>query len=133
MSSVLAASALLAYLLDEDGSDRVEDVLAAGAVVSAANLAEVLSKLADHGIDPAGLAAELAAEGILGGLLDVRPLDADDAVVIGWLRPQTRTHGLGLGDRACLALGLRTGWPVLTADSAWAGLRLDGLAVEQIR
>jgi ribonuclease VapC len=130
---VLDASALLAYLLDEDGSDRVEQELAGGALISAANLAEVLSRLAESGVDPEQLSAELAAEGIVGGLLDVRPLDAADAPVIGRLRPLTREHGLGLGDRACLALGIRTGLPILTADAAWAGLGVEGITTHQIR
>jgi ribonuclease VapC len=102
-------------------------------LISAVNLAEVLSKLAERGVDPERLAAELTAEGIIGGLLDVRPLEAADAPVIGRLRPLTRDHGLGLGNRACLALGIRTGLPILTADRAWADLRVDGITAHQIR
>jgi PIN domain nuclease of toxin-antitoxin system len=34
----------------------------------------------------------------------------------------TRQAGLSLGDRACLALGLTRGLPVLTADRVWAQL-----------
>jgi ribonuclease VapC len=36
------------------------------------------------------------------------------------LRTATRAAGLSLGDRACLALGLRTGFPVLTTEREWA-------------
>jgi ribonuclease VapC len=133
VTAVLDASAMLAYLLDEDGSGMVEDVLVGGALISAANLAEVLSKLADNGVDPERLVAELATEGIIGGLLDVQPLEAADAPVIGRLRPLTREYGLGLADRACLALGMRTGLPILTADAAWSDLRLDRITVHQIR
>ena len=46
--------------------------------------------------------------------------------------PHTRALGLSLGDRACLALGLRGGLPVLTADHAWQQLTL-GVVVQVIR
>ena len=55
-----------------------------------------------------------------------------DCLEIARLRPLTRHLGLGLGDRACLALGLRRGLPVLTAERQWAGLDL-GVAVNLIR
>ncbi|HTL89943.1 MAG TPA: hypothetical protein VL134_11115 [Leptolyngbya sp.] len=43
-SPVLDASALLAYLCDESGSDAVEDTLVQGSVISAINWAETRSK-----------------------------------------------------------------------------------------
>jgi len=62
----------------------------------------------------------------------VAQLTHEDAVTIGRLRPATRGLGLSLGDRACLALGLRLGLPALTADGAWAGVSV-GVRVELIR
>lgn len=50
--TVLDASALLAYLLDEAGADEVEQALGDQAAIGAVNLAEVLSKLSDAGEDP---------------------------------------------------------------------------------
>ena len=52
VSSVLDASALLAYLQDESGAEVVEEALARGSAMSAANWAEVLSKLAEAGQKP---------------------------------------------------------------------------------
>jgi PIN domain nuclease of toxin-antitoxin system len=48
------------------------------------------------------------------------------------LRRQTRDHGLSLGDRACLALAVSLGLPVMTADRAWMALDL-GIEVIVIR
>jgi ribonuclease VapC len=132
---VLDASALLAYLHDETGAADVTDVLAHGATISAANISEVLSKLAERGADPGEVVSRLEEQGLLGGLLEVEPLTIADAITIARLRPDTRDHGLSLGDRACLALGLRLGLPVVTADRAWTELEgvLEGVQVRSVR
>jgi PIN domain nuclease of toxin-antitoxin system len=65
-------------------------------------------------------------------LLRVVPLNEDDSVTTAQLRSLTRAHGLSLGDRACLATGLRLGLPVLTADRSWANLDV-GVTIRLIR
>jgi PIN domain nuclease of toxin-antitoxin system len=129
---VLDASALLAYLNDDAGADMVEEALLRGSAISAVNLAEVLSKLAEVGEDPQDVSENLTRRGLLGGKLVVSPLSADDAVVIARLHRSTRAHGLSLGDRACLGLALRLRVPALTADRAWSRLK-SGVKVETIR
>lgn len=59
-------------------------------------------------------------------------LTATDAVETARPHMMTRSRGLSLGDRACLALGLRLKLPVITADRSWVGLRL-GVTVREIR
>lgn len=59
-------------------------------------------------------------------------MTAADAPVITALRATTRQLGLSLADRVGLALGLRLGVPVVTADRAWAGLDV-GSAIDVIR
>lgn len=132
---VLDASGLLAYLQDEEGAAEVTDALAHGATIGAANLAEALSKLAERGAEPREVVTKLEEQGLLGGLLDVDPVTIDDAVTIAELRLPTKDHGLGLGDRACLALGIRLGLPVMTADRAWVDLEgvIDGVQVHAFR
>lgn len=105
--AVFDASALLAYLLDEPGSDVVDAVLTEGAVINAVNYAEVLSRLSDSGDEPAVTHQRLVQQGLIGGLLEVLPLLGDDAVTIARLRLVTRAQGLSLGDRTCLATALR--------------------------
>ncbi|MDQ2910245.1 MAG: type II toxin-antitoxin system VapC family toxin [Actinomycetota bacterium] len=132
-SCVLDASALLAYLHDEEGAGAVADAIAAGAFIGAANWAETLSKLAEAGHAPAEIAAELESRGLLPGLVEVVPLTAEDAFAIAELRPRTRERGLSLGDRACLALALRLSLPVLTADRHWVDLENVDVSVQPIR
>jgi PIN domain nuclease of toxin-antitoxin system len=129
---VLDASALLSYLNDEAGADLVEQALLRGCAISAVNLAEVLSKLADVGEDPKEVTSNLERRGLLGGKLMVSPLSADDAILIASLQKSTRAHGLSLGDRACLGLALRLRLPALTADRAWSRLKV-AVKIEAIR
>ncbi|MGH2554199.1 MAG: type II toxin-antitoxin system VapC family toxin [Actinomycetota bacterium] len=125
--SVLDASALLSYLLDEAGAEAVQEALSGRAWIGAVNLAEVLTKLADAGQEP-----EEAMTGIMILGIDVSVFDENLAVATARLRPLTVRAGLSLGDRACLALGRLHRQPVLTADAAWLGLVPD-LEIRVIR
>ena len=124
---VFDASAMLALLLEERGADVVRAWIPDG-IASAVNVAEVGTKLADRG----GMMAN-DIRGLIGTLgLQVIPCDEDAAYAAALLRPRTRHHGLSLGDRACLALGVSRGLPVLTADRSWATLDV-GADVRLIR
>ncbi len=116
MSAVLDSSAVLAVIWNEPGSDMVLDRIE-GAVISAVNYAEVLTKISDRGVDGKLAKALLSS-------LAIDPIDFDkvQAETSSQLRPQTRHLGLSLGDRACIALAMTKGWPVITADKAWAEL-----------
>lgn len=121
-SVVLDASAMLAYLFDEDGAGLVETALNDSACIGAINWAEVLSKVEDKGHSSEALIITLTNQGLLGNTLEVLSTTEKDALLIAQLRSQTKLLGLSLGDRACLALGMRLEIPVLTADTAWNDL-----------
>jgi ribonuclease VapC len=118
MRAVLDASALLAYLQDEPGSDAVEAVLAES-VISSVNWAEVVQKSIAADVSMDGMRDDLEAVGLI-----VSPFTPEEAEIAGRLWQQTRQYGLSLGDRACLSLGIRLNIPVLTADQIWASLNL---------
>lgn len=131
-ASVLDASALLAYLQGEQGANIVASALVQGAAISAVNWAEVLSKLAERGQDPDAVTTHLVEQGLLDNAILVYPLDSALARATAKLYSQTRSVGLSLGDRACLALALSLNLPALTTDRAWENLNL-GADVRQIR
>lgn len=129
MSSwVLDASALMALVYGEPGLDSVAAAVMTGAAISTVNLSEVIAKLADRGAPEREIRDTIETIG-----LDITEFDAADALAAGLLRPATRTAGLSLGDRACLALAQLRGAPVLTADRAWAAIDLDGVEIQLIR
>lgn len=123
---VLDASALLALIQNEPGRDEVVRHLR-GALLGTVNLAEVLSKLCERGVPLEQAVARLAPLP-----LQVVPFDIPLAHAAAALRPLTRSAGLSLGDRACLALGLAVGGEVLTTDGDWDGLDV-GVTIRRIR
>ncbi|HEY7294541.1 MAG TPA: type II toxin-antitoxin system VapC family toxin [Dehalococcoidia bacterium] len=126
-SSVLDASALLTVLLAERGAQRTLDAARRGAALGTVNFAETVARMRETGAIEDEIREQIAKFG-----LEIVPFDEELAYQTGLLRPLTRHLGLSLGDRACLALGLRLGLLVLTADAAWAGLQL-GVQIEVVR
>lgn len=125
---VLDASAVLAVLLREPGSEAVIAELDA-AHLGAVNLGEVLTRLSDGsvGVAPA-----------LDQVLRLRPaihaFDLAMARLVGDFRPVTKALGLSFGDRACLALARTLCMPVLTSDRRLAeAAAATGLDIRLIR
>ncbi len=112
MNVVVDASALLAYLQGEEGSEVVEARLAEGAICGAANWSEIGQKVlaADRDWDLAR--ALLISYGV-----EIEPVVVEDAE---WAAHRWRRgEGLSLADRLCLGLAARLGTEVWTADSGW--------------
>jgi PIN domain nuclease of toxin-antitoxin system len=114
---VVDASVVLAAVLGEPGHEALLD-LHEPALLSAVNLAEARTRLADNGFDRQSIDTSI-------GLVNVHVVDFDAelAAISADLRPATKAAGLSLGDRACLALARKRGAIALTADRAWAGVR----------
>lgn len=123
---VLDSSALLAVLLDEAGADIVGPVMR-GSEMSIVNVCEVLSKAAGAGGDVAVTRDIISSYGIR-----IRPFLETHADRAARLRPLTAHLGLSLGDRACLAQGMTSTLPVLTADRRMAQADV-GLDIRLIR
>lgn len=125
---VLDASAVLAWVFDERGADIVEKVLGES-VLSTVNLAEVLYRCDEEGMNTTGLEEDLGSLG-----LDLVPFEVADARLAEEVRRVGRHERLrlALGDCCCMATAIRLNLPVISGDRAWERLQL-GVEVRLFR
>jgi ribonuclease VapC len=118
---VLDASAVLAWLFRERGEQLVDRMLEHGAL-STVNLAEVLYRSDEAGMEIEGLEQDLKALG-----LRVVSFTDGDARLVPEIRRAARREGqrLSLADCCCLATGVRLNLPVVGGDQAWESLQLE--------
>jgi len=126
-SVVFDTSAVIALLRDEPGAALVAGHIGQAAM-STVNLQKLVKALILRGLSEPHI-AEMVQE----LRLDLHAHDRADAFASARLTEATRRQGSGLGDRTCMALAIKLGLPVLTADRAWAELSVPGLTVEVIR
>jgi len=116
MSIVLDASALLAFFRDEPGAVKV-DFLISQCLISTVNWSEVVQKCLSRGVEIEHLREDIETLGVI-----IEAFTPEDAECAAKIWPISRSIGLSLGDRACLAFAMRKQAPILTADRAWLNL-----------
>ena len=119
---VLDASAILAVIGGEPGAEKLTPALLARAVGSAVNLAEIVNKLAQMGPMP-----EAVRESLVKLELRVEEWSEDMAYRSAEFSRLSKSHGLSLGDRACLTLAKQLRATAVTSDRTWR--RLPSLGV----
>jgi ribonuclease VapC len=123
---VIDASAALAYLRKEIGGELAEPFLASG-IMSAVNYAEVVQRFWRSGEDPQQYLYILERSG-----LKVVAPDMAVAKIAGDLERLTKSKGVSLGDRFCIAEAMQRNLPVLTTDRPWSDLALP-IEVKRLR
>lgn len=113
---VLDASALIALIWSEPGASTVRRLLGR-VTISTVNWTEVLQCYLRQGMSIEDKQESVEAMGV-----HVEAYTREDAQAAAELWAPTRTAGLSLADRACLALARRLGAAAYTADRAWAKL-----------
>jgi ribonuclease VapC len=124
---VLDASALLALLNEEPGSELVATLIEEGAAISTVNLSEVVAKLSEAGMPQEAIHEALDPLGMT--IVDFNNMFAYKAA---WLRLVTKKAGLSFGDRACLALAQQLALPATTTDRVWESLSI-GVTIQTAR
>ena len=128
MSFMLDASAVLAVLLDEPGGDLVFEKMN-NSQISVVNLSEVYATLM-----VGGMSFEEAHEIVTPLPFRIRTFREGHAWQTAKLRPLTKSLGLSLGDRACIAQAMLDDLPILTADRRMAeSMDIIGIDIRMIR
>jgi PIN domain nuclease of toxin-antitoxin system len=125
MNWVLDASAVLCWLADEPGAERMEQVLAGDEtrVIHAVNLLEIEYYLLRRGEQALQTGLQrLDAVGV-----EVAR-DLDDALLLAAARLKAQNAPIALGDTFAVALAAQRGATLLTTDREELG-RLDGLGI----
>jgi ribonuclease VapC len=126
LAHILDSSIILAIIHGETGQEKALS-LALNAVMSAVNVAEVVTKCIEQDYPE-----EAALQVIQSCGIRIVPLDEATAVLAGQLRRNARKGVLSLGDRCCLALAMREKATAVTADRVWPTLGLP-CQIELIR
>jgi ribonuclease VapC len=118
---ILDSTALIALVGLESGSQQIAGLLKNSAV-SAVNLAETANKLLEKGFSEAEVRVSLAK-------LELKVEDWSEAMAYrsAEFTKFNKSHGLSLGDRACLTLAKQLRATAVTSDRAWR--RLPSLGV----
>lgn len=124
---ILDASSLIALLCNENGCEVVASVVSK-AIISTVNLSEVAKFLIEH----RKMTKKEAITAIKGLVTAVVDFDEKQAFDSAELITQTKSLGLSFSDRACIALGLQTGYTLYTSDKKWSNLDC-GCRIIQIR
>jgi PIN domain nuclease of toxin-antitoxin system len=99
--AVLDASAVMAFLRRERGAEKLTPALLSSSLISTVNLAEVQGGMIQKGKEAEEIWRDLCM------IISIfEPFTAAQAKLAGSLITQTRSRGLSLGDRACLALAI---------------------------
>lgn len=126
MAFVLDSSVILANLNKEPGGERLHDFLQS-ASISVATYVEVVTRMLDT-----GMPFKEAERSLTAFLLPTVDVSLPIAKRAAELRDTTRTRGLSMGDRICLATAESLDATAVTADRNWAELDI-GIRVELIR
>ena len=118
---VMDSTALIAVVYQEPGYERVVEILDKSAI-SAVNLAEIINKLILRGSP-----AEAVRHALLRLELTVEDWTDDLAYRSAEFTRFNKSHGLSLGDRACLTLAKQLHATAVTSDRTWR--RMPSLGV----
>lgn len=122
---VFDTSAFLAIINSESGSEVAQQNISS-ACMCTINMAEVVTYLVRNGYTDDTTIQQIV------NLIKTIPLDEQIAITAGKMVGVTKSFGLSLGDRSCLATAQILNLPVYTADKKWSDIS-DKLGVNVIQ
>ncbi len=117
---IFDASSLIAVITKEKGYEDIKPYLPS-AIMSTVNVSEVYKyciETQDMTKDECKLMLKISS-------IEISPFTDEEALISASLIAHTKKHGISLADRACLALSISTGFPIVTCDRIWQKLNLD--------
>ena len=120
---VLDSTALIAFVSLESGYERVAELLEQS-TISTVNLAESSNKLIQK-----GFSAQEVRESLTKLKLTVENWTEEMAYQSAEFTRFNKSHGLSLGDRACLTLAKRLHATAVTADRTWRRVPALGVPI----
>ena len=136
--AILDTSVVLAWVRGERGANTAKVMISQGAM-SAVNLAEVLLRAKARGYQ--GTLDQLATDLENMGLTIV-DFDAEQAAIVPYVdaagqkfaREHPSANGtLSLADCACIATGIHLGLPIISDETLWVALGLNGVTISGFR
>ena len=125
---VLDSSAVLALIMWESGSIVVKEIIN-HSIVSTVNVAEIVAEMnIKLGANPSD-----AMDAICSLVGEIVPFDLKQATLAGSLKKTTKSLGLSLGDRACIALGVIYNAKIYSADKIWDKIKEPNCQIVIIR
>ena len=118
---VLDTSALVAVVRKEAGADLVRAAIDEGAIMSTVNLSETFAVLTRYDFTQSEI-----EDAVTPLPISYEEFQSPMAIAAGMLYPRFVGKNVSFADRACIALGIVMGLPVMTGDRPWAKLDLDG-------
>lgn len=126
--TIIDTSAIIAFFYKEPGWEVAAEYIP-NSMLSTVNLAEAIKIL----ITCENLGKNPVIDYIKKAVDQIIPFDEEQANIAGELYLLTKKYGLSLGDRACIATSITTGYPIITADKIWKELKLDNIEIILIR
>ena len=124
---IFATSVAIAILKKESGYKQAEDLLASSCI-STVNFSEFITVM---------LRKHIALEDAKFITRDFFPyiieFNQEIAEITGALYNETNKFGLSLGDRACIATGMKHDLEIYTADKAWLECEIPNANIKLIR
>ncbi|MFY9589513.1 type II toxin-antitoxin system VapC family toxin [Rickettsia endosymbiont of Halotydeus destructor] len=124
---IFDASTLLALIKNEPVKVNLEEFLG-NVIMSTVNVSEVAAILLQS-----DMSEQECKDSIEPFINSIISFDQEQSFLTASLKKTTKHKGLSLGDRACIALGMKLNLPIYTGDKAWNDLKIININIILIR